>query len=72
MWDRHSRDVAADGDDVLVAHVEDLLESVVEVVVERGALVGDVVNLHGPLAKRVVGLAHGSTLSAGVVDTKKS
>lgn len=38
VGDRHGRDVAADGDDVLVAHVEDLLESVVEVVIERGAL----------------------------------
>ena len=58
VGDRHSRDVAADGDDVPVAHVEDLLESVVEVVVKCGALVGDVVDLHGPLAKRVVGPAH--------------
>ena len=58
MGDRHGRDVAADRDDVLIAHVENLLEGVVEVVVERGALVGDVVDFHWPLAERVVGLAH--------------
>ena len=58
VGDRHGRNVASNGDDVLIAHVEDLLEGIVEVVVERGPLVGDVVDLHGPLAKRVVGLAH--------------
>ena len=58
MGDRHGRDVAADRDDVLIAHVENLLEGVVKVIVERGALVGDVVDFHWPLAERVVGLAH--------------
>ena len=58
MRARKRRDVGADGDDGLVALVEDFLERHVEVVIEGGAAVVHVVNLARPLPDLLDRLLH--------------
>ena len=48
----------ANGDDVVIAHGEDLGDGIVEVVIEGGTGIRQEVDLHGPGAYLVEGLLH--------------
>ena len=61
---RHGRHIASDADDALVAHSEELVERVVEMLVERMAFIAHIVDFHGPRTDGIEDLLHlGHTLS---------